>query len=565
MTHQASRHPLTASLAGPFNRRPLALAISSLLLGGALAGTVQAQVFPEVIKLADLDGNSGFRLDGVAPFEASGLSVSVAGDINGDGIDDLIIGAYNAEPGGIISAGSIYVVFGRNSGFPETLNLSSLDGSTGFRLDGVTAFDRSGFSVSAAGDINGDGIDDLLIGAWGAGPDGDSPAGSTYVVFGRDVSAEGDFPATLDLSSLNGSTGFRIDGVADGDRSGFSVSAAGDINGDGIDDLIIGAYLADPNGNTQAGSSYVVFGRDVSAEGDFPATLNLSSLNGSNGFRLDGAAASDFSGFSVSAAGDINGDGIDDLIIGAFGADPNGNTNAGSSYVVFGRNSGFPATLSLSSLDGSDGFRLDGVAAGDVSGISVSAAGDINGDGIDDLIIGAYFADPNGDTHAGSSYVVFGRNSGFPATLSLSSLNGSTGFRLDGAAAGDQSGRSVSAVGDINGDGIDDLIIGAGSADPDGNTYAGSSYVVFGRNSGFPATLNLSSLNGSTGFRLDGAAAGDRSGSSVSAAGDINGDGVDDLIIGAPRANPDGNSNAGSSYVVFGRGPDLFADRFEFE
>jgi hypothetical protein len=267
-------------------------------------------------------------------------------------------------------------------------------------------------------------------------------------------------------------------------------------------------------------------------------------------------AANDYSGRSVSAAGDINDDGLGDLIVGADGA------YAGSSYVVFGQSTPFAATLALASLNGSNGFQLDGVAALDFSGSSVSAAGDINGDGLGDLIVGAFGADPNGSS-SGSSYVVFGQSTPFAPTLALSSLDGSNGFRLDGVAAGDQSGRSVSAAGDINGDGLGDLIVGAFTADPNGSG-SGSSYVVFGQSTPFAATLALAGLNGSNGFRLDGAAAYDRSGRSVSAAGDINGDGLGDLIVGASGADPNGNSDAGSSYVVFGRVTDqLFNDRFE--
>ena len=121
--------------------------------------------------------------------------------------------------------------------------------------------------------------------------------------------------------------------------------------------------------------------------------INLSILNGSNGFRLDGVTEYDFSGGSVSNAGDVNGDGFDDVIVGAFGADPNGE-NSGSSYVVFGKDSSFNDPIDLSSLDGNNGFRLDGVAAGDQLGISVSSAGDVNGDGFDDVIIGASGALP---------------------------------------------------------------------------------------------------------------------------------------------------------------------------
>ena len=210
------------------------------------------------------------------------------------------------------------------------------------------------------------------------------------------------FAANLDLSSLDGSNGFKLSGVAAGDYSGCSVASAGDVNGDGFADLIVGARSADPHG-TDSGASYVVFGK---ASG-FAANLDLSSLDGSNGFKLSGVAAGDQSGCSVASAGDVNGDGFADLIVGASGADPHG-TDSGASYVVFGKASGFAANLDLSSLDGSNGFKLSGVAADDHSGCSVASAGDVNGDGFADLIVGARGADPNG-SNSGASYVIFGR------------------------------------------------------------------------------------------------------------------------------------------------------------
>ncbi|MEH2286897.1 integrin alpha, partial [Nostoc sp.] len=247
--------------------------------------------------------------------------------------------------------------------------------------------------------------------------------------------------------------------------------------------------------------------------------LNLSTLNGTNGFIINGIVENDLSGNSVSNAGDINNDGIDDLIINARYADHNGKFNAGQSYVVFGgRNLGSGGTLNLSDLNGTNGFIINGIAADSYSGGSVSNAGDINNDGIDDLIIGATGADANGKSDAGQSYVVFGgRNLGSGGILNLSDLNGTNGFIINGIAVNDLSSYSVSNAGDINNDGIDDLIIGApGAKSNKGSERTGQSYIVFGgRNLGSGGTLNLSSLDGTNGFLINGIAANDSSGSSV--------------------------------------------------
>ena len=512
----------------------------------AVAITVTDEYEP--FELSMLDGGNGFTLPGIDAGDRSGASVSSAGDVNGDGYDDLIIGAWYADPNGRNNAGETYVVYGGASapGTSGVLDLSDLDGTNGFTLSGIDANDLSGNSVSSAGDVNGDGYDDLIIGAYFADPNG-SYSGETYVVYGG-ASAPGT-NGVLDLSDLDGTNGFILNGIDRGDESGWSVSSAGDVNGDGYDDLIIGAWRGDPNGSN-SGETYVVYG-GASAPGT-DGVLDLSMLNGSNGFILNGIDARDFSGNSVSSAGDVNGDGYDDLIIGAFYANPNGDSNAGETYVIYGGASvsGTGGRLNLSTLDGTDGFILNGIDQYDRSGRSVSSAGDVNGDGYDDLIIGAYGASPAGET-----YVVYGGASapGTGGVLELSALDGANGFRLDGIDRGDRAGFSVSSAGDVNGDGYDDLIIGAHEAGRNGDR-SGETYVVYGGASapGTNGVLDLSDLDGTNGFILNGIDGIDYSGGSVSSAGDVNGDGYDDLIIGADQAVPNGNNAAGESYVIYG-------------
>jgi Ca2+-binding RTX toxin-like protein len=434
--------------------------------------------------------------------------------------------------------GVAYVIFGKTGALRSAIDLTNLSASDRFIIVGDAANDHLGRSVSGAGDINGDGIDDLIVGA-PLGDNGGLSAGEAYVIFGKAGATRG----TIDLTTLTASDGFIIQGDAAGDRAGRRVSSAGDINGDGFDDFLIGAIYASPNSN---GRTYVIFGK----EGETRANIDLSSLSATDGFFIQGAYGYDQFGISVSAAGDVNGDGIDDLIIGAPRNDIYGSPYAaGATYVIYGKSGPTRADIQVNPFALGDGFAILGDATNDAAGYSVSSAGDVNGDGIGDLIVGAYTGD-NGGSNAGEAYVIFGKEGTSRALIDLTNLSASDGFIIIGDVAGDLLGNSVSGGGDVNGNGYDDLIIGAPFGD-DGGDRCGEVYVIFGRAGSVRANIDLSNLAQGDGLIIVGDLTMDTFGYSVSTAGDVNGDGLADILVGAPLADDHG-ALSGKAFIIYG-------------
>ena len=302
--------------------------------------------------------------------------------------------------------------------------------------------------------MNGDGFDDLIIGAYNADPNGQNSAGESYLVFGGAANLEaldGDADGVIELADLDGATGFIFNGIDSADATGRSVSSAGDVNGDGFDDLIIAALGGDPNGG-QSGESYVVFGGAANltaldiADGTADGEIQLANLTIATGFTLNGIDTSDYSASSVSAAGDVNGDGFDDVIVGARGGDTNG-IDAGESYVVFGGD--FSGQVDFLGTDGND--TLTGTAADE---ILIGGLGDdtIDGGAGNDVIIGG----------AGNDTIVFD-----PATDTLKVDAGSgadilkvegSGVTIDLTAIGDGVYEGFERI-DLTGSGNNTLVL----------------------------------------------------------------------------------------------------------
>ena len=399
-----------------------------------------------------------YQVDGTVMDDQAGHAVAGAGDLNGDGHSDCVVGIHQFDPAGKGNAG-------------RATALSGINGSGLHDWDGESAQDQMGFDVAVAGDVNNDGFDDVIVGAPEADPGGNFGSGSAYI-----------------YSGLNGTELRQFDGFATGENLGLTVAGAGDVNGDNFDDVIVGI----PGDNNATGQARV-----------------FSGLDGSTLWQFFGSATGDCFGMSVDGGGDVDHDGVPDVIVGAPARDVGLNTDAGSAYVYSGAtgallyqkdgdstqdflgqavalagdtdNDGYedflvgipredPVALNEGSASLYSGFsgaqlhRFDGAAAFDLLGFAVAGAGDVNNDGSDDVIVGAYFADPGGLSAAGSAFVYSGATGGLIR-------------RLDGAAAGDQLGFDVRNAGDVDRDGYGDLITGAPGADPGAVSGAGSGIV----------------------------------------------------------------------------------------
>lgn len=381
--------------------------------------------------------------------------------------------------------------------------------------------DFSGSSIAHVGDVNGDGWDDFLIGARMNSYAGEN-AGQVYLLLGPSHS----WRLWSDLAYAPSS----FLGEHARDNAGYCVAAAGDVNKDGLMDFLIGAPGNDEAG-ADAGKVYLILGRREGWEPRMPLSMAADAT-------FLGEAPGDGAGRSLAAAGDVNGDGFDDFLIGAPFNDYTA-PEAGQVYLILGKPSDWAGGISLSAADA--GFS--GEQAGDRAGLAIAGAGDVNGDGLADLLIGAPGNDAGKGAETGKTYLVFGRRIVWGQRFPLFAANAS----WFGESQGDFSGATIAGVGDVNGDGFADFMIGS-FRNSQAAFQAGKAYLLLGRANGWSRNQPIQAAEAS----YLGEFPYDYAGYQIAGGGDINGDGLADIVISAiGRDIP--QQDSGRVYVILGK------------
>lgn len=483
------------------------------IVGGLLiSGTAQSGL-PSVFDLATADAS----FYGEAELDQAGLNIAGAGDVNGDGYQDMLV----AAPGASSQSGKVYLIFGRSAGLKAMTNLKDAD----VAFIGEKSGDQAGMGIGSAGDFNRDGLADILIGAPFNGAKGYG-TGKVYIVYGRKSGWSSQMKlADADVSFV---------GEASMALAGFAGAGVGDVNKDGYPDLAIGSHGM----NTSAGKVYLVLGGSPSK---FVKNMELSSFP-----SYKGEASNNYAGYSIAAAGDVNGDSIADYLIGAYGNSQKA-SKAGKVYLMLGRTGSYSANMPLSQITS---YYL-GQSAKDYAGFSVAGVGDLNKDKRSDFVIGAPGRDEAGDA-SGMFAVVYGRQGTFSA-YDLGQVNA----RLIGQHTGDNVGAEAAGLGDIDGDGYADMLLSAHYSDLGGQD-AGAAYLVRGGAVALSGTTSL----GMSSTIFVGEADLDQAGWGVAGVGDVDGDKYADILVSAQGSDVNGAASGMAYLVSTGTLVDMDGDGF---